>query len=161
MAITTNFASQQSWIQRLVGKLAAPRHHRGNTPRRKRSPPYSAADREGHEWIVEERRSGVIYQIIRGSAWRLLADANHRSRNYPNLTTTGINEFAASGGSHDEVSGVCLRAACCLLKSFAVIDQNLALDRFNACGGSRQGQSVLLQHAPLESTYSEAQPQSR
>ena len=61
MAITTNFASQPkldsaaSWEIRRPPVIIAAILHGAKDP-----PPYSAADREGHEWVVEEMRRGVI-----------------------------------------------------------------------------------------------------
>ena len=99
----------------------------------KDTPAYGGGGAEEQEWITTvDRGWGRFNQIrhIRGGAWRLLADADHGSRNYPNLTTTGINDFgAASGVSHKAIAGICLRTLGDRLKSLTAVDQDLTLHR--------------------------------
>ena len=57
---------------------------------------------------------------VGGGAWRLLPDANDPSGDDVNLASARIDELrAASGGRHQQVAGVCIRAAVYLLKSLA------------------------------------------
>ena len=97
---------------------------------------YCGGGREGQEWVTVDRRWGwrcvETSQRWRG-ARRLITDADHVTRNNFNLAAAWVDEFgAASGGSHNEVTGICLGAAYCLLKSLTPIDEYLPLDCFNA-----------------------------
>ena len=115
--------------------------------------PTAAVPAKSKSPITVYRGWGRLNQIrhIRGGAWRLLTDANHGSRNYPNLTTTGINDFgAASGVSHKAIAGIGLRTLGDRLKSLTAVDQNLTLHRLD--GGSKSRQAHQQEHCAQHET---------
>jgi hypothetical protein len=67
----------------------------------------------GRDWIAEESLSVIFPDQGLGGAWRLLPNANNPSWDDAHLASAWIDELrAAPGVRHQQVAGVCIRAAC-------------------------------------------------